>query len=158
MGDALTQPSLEGLLAELAARVATLERLLVTPASLIDFQIAETTVGSFPNNTWSGIDSNDPTVTVPRAGVWEVTSICTVRPATAAASVAMGVRIDSTDPVWDTNTASGYSAVGAARQCLILVQRLTFTAGQVLAQRYFQNGGVQTFGRSGAMLMIRPIP
>lgn len=157
MGDYNPPPSMAGLFAELDERISRLELRVATPSSLVDFQIAATGA-SVASGVWVGIDANDPTVTVPRAGVWEVTSICTLSPATAAASVFHGVRIDTTDPVAGTNSAGEFCAAAGANACLTLTQRLTLTAGQVLAQRYFQNGGVQVLNRSGAMLMIRPIP
>lgn len=126
---------------------------------LADFQDADETFNTFSSNTWGGVSANDPQVTVPLAGDYLVDNRVGRFLTTAAASVALGVKVGATEPVNGINTAIGYNAVGSASASLSQVRKLTgVAASTLLVQRYYHNGGAGVnVTRGAASLGIQPV-
>ena len=109
---------------------------------------------------WNGIDANDPIVTAPLAGDYVLALTATLQTGVAAATVAMGPRLNgATDPVVDTSSAAGFCSVVSARASMRFERVYTsVAAGATFQQRYWHNqGGTDTLNRMAALASLLPI-
>lgn len=124
---------------------------------LISQSLADTSA-SLAASTWAGIDADDPRVTVPLAGDFDVDSV-TGMSCDTTLTLAMGVRVGMSEPVVGTNAIYAYLALGTASLSLTQARRITgVAASTTLQQRYWHNGGsARTVGRRSSVLRVRPV-
>jgi hypothetical protein len=108
-------------------------------------------------STWSGIDANDPRVTVPLAGDYEAETVTSMS-CDRAGTLAIGIKVGATEPILGTNAAYAYLDLGTGSAVISQDRKLlAVAASTVLQQRYWQNAGSANLGRRSSSLKIRPV-
>lgn len=105
--------------------------------------------------------ATDPNMDLARPGNYLVTFGATIRPVTSAASIGLGLRFGTTDPVFDGQWfTGGYCPVAASRASLngtTTISMPSVAAGASHIQlRYWQNGGTQNLARNNAYISVIP--
>lgn len=106
-------------------------------------------------NTWGGISANDPIVTAPLAGDYDVQhSVGLTNSVNALISI--GLKRGATEPVGGTDNVNSF-VTGGTWATLVQRRKLTGVAAALaISQRYFTNAA-GTLTRSSAHLALTPV-
>lgn len=110
--------------------------------------------------SWFALDSDDPQLTVPFTGVYEVVSIVSML-ASNACTFSQGLQINGSNPATldSVDSAGGFISVASGRTTITYRSpKKSLTAGHLVRQVYWANPSVNTnWTRFNASLSIRPV-
>lgn len=114
--------------------------------------------------SWASPYATDPNLDLPRAGDYIAEFGATISPVSAACTMALGLRVGTSDPgsgavPYDgVRTVGGYSGVTAAREPLhAIAQMYAQPAATHLQLRYAQSAAAQTITRADGYIVAWPI-
>jgi hypothetical protein len=115
------------------------------------------TSGAVAASTWTNVHANDPNITAPLAGTYDIENSCQMSSGATIATLAMGCRVEPTNPVAGADSTLGYPGVATAAQSMYSSVRKALAASALLRQFYWQNGATQTISRGNAVMKARPV-